>query len=145
EHLQWLLAEDAERAFESAKEIFAKEAKRPDISPELALQAAFCELASLDENQRFYRLFRTPAEIARDRFPLPAKNASGRASDPASLALPNGVGPLADALDHALKEFTKTGLLSKRRSGAWNVTHEALLRNWPRVAAWVKAEDQVRR
>jgi hypothetical protein len=123
--LQWLLAGEAESAFRRAQDIY--QAKRPRgqaVSPGLALQAAFCEMASLDENRRYYRAFREAAEIVARRF---------ESTNPETII----------ALDAALAEFETRGLLSSTVSGARDVTHEALIRNWPRLASWVAEDNKV--
>lgn len=65
--LQWLLAAEAEGTLERAEVEFAVQAgSRPVLRPRLGLQAAFCEMASLDENRRYYRAFRYAEEIVRN-------------------------------------------------------------------------------
>src|SRR5262249_44153954 len=104
--------QDAERAF------VTETGANPVVPPDLALQSAFCEMASLDENRRYYRAFRTSAEIAEYRFPVDDHK-------------------LVDALEKSLRHFGQRGLLTEGRSG-WDVTHEALIRNWMRLSRWVR-------
>jgi hypothetical protein len=127
--LQWLLASSAETALVDAKRTFLHEAgrSRSKVTPELALKAAFCEMASLDENRRYYRAFRTAEEIARKRFP------------------PRACGSLERPLKRALDVFDERGLLSNAGSDARDVTHEALIRNWPRLSTWVAEDVTIRR
>ncbi len=72
--LQWLLIWEAELALRQAEVAFSKYLGKSGLtvdgvlSPENALRAAFCEIASVDENSRYYRKFRKVKEIADIRF-----------------------------------------------------------------------------
>ena len=127
--LQWLLIWEAELALRQAEVAFSKYLGKSGLtvdgvlSPENALRAAFCEIASVDENSRYYRKFRKVKEIADIRF-----------------GMDNRGEPLETALTSALKVFKAKGLVSPAGEDAWDVTHEALLRNWPRARAWVDAD-----
>lgn len=125
--LQWLLAESAERALEAAEKRFHGADVRTPVVAEDAIRAAFCEMATLDENRRYYRKFRTVQEVAASRFSPENKIA------------------VHVALSAALAEFKSVGLLTQMGSGAWDVSHEALIRNWQRLVQWVACDVAVKR
>jgi hypothetical protein len=146
--LQWLLAGAAEATLQKAEETYLDRA--PAGAPKsAALRAAFCEMASIDENSRYYRAFRRPDEIVRKRLRLDDRHMDDELSKEEI--------ELVGALDNALDEFEKRGLLSSARlrrraldgesehNVARDVTHEALLRNWPCVARWVADDERAQK
>jgi hypothetical protein len=91
----------------------------------LAVRAAFCELVSLDENQRVHRAFRRPFEIAQNRF---------GSNDEILIA----------GITAALQAFGARGYLAHGRSG-FDVSHEALPRNWHVCAEWLREDARAAR
>jgi len=124
-NLQWLLSDAAEETLASAVSLF--DTQTLSIAPISFFQAAFCELASLDENRRYYRKFRTVTEVIDLR-----------------LAETNRSANLEKLLSAGLDKFRAPGLLTHMGSGAWDVTHEALIRNWTRVRDWVARDVAIR-
>ncbi|HUB14009.1 MAG TPA: hypothetical protein VMB34_18815 [Acetobacteraceae bacterium] len=123
--LEWLLIAKAEEGLGAAVPIISAAGRWSSLlQPESVLKAAFCEMAMLDENRRYYRAFRTASEIIAQR-------------------LPPGYDRLREPLAAALNQFEERGLLASAGSDARDVTHEALIRNWPRLAAWVLEEKNI--
>ena len=118
---------------EAAKVFASKIYKSFPIGPEKAILAAFCEFASLDENRRLYRKFRTVREIVQNRFTCTTDKENTQAQD---------------ALDAALDVFRKANYLSEGQGDenrTFDVTHEAFIRNWDRLSKRINDESKVAR
>ncbi len=115
-------------------------ARRSEVDPHSLIRAALCEMASLEENQRYHREFVSAAKVIDRRFPdrrFPDRR-DGR--DRTRRA------ELARALEAGLDAFVARGLLvcdATSKGKSYDVTHEALLRNWTDLGTWVMHEDRI--
>ena len=102
------------------------------VSAAVALRAVLCEMASRDENGKIHRDFAVVSDVVRERL-LPESTAAQREA-------------VCRALIQALKVFSKRQLLvelSSKDVPAYDVTHEALIRNWPQMLNWLDEDSQL--
>lgn len=121
------------RADKAAKRAANRFAEVGQTSPEVgeaALQAAFRALARRDDNGTWARRFAEPADIN-----------SFMAADPALARMPESL--RRDALRGALDVFVLRGYLSGGHGRPYDISHEALIRNWPKFREWLREPEEV--
>jgi hypothetical protein len=142
--LAYCLDHQANRAlYEAAKEFNkAFESNEPGAhsaaAGDAALRAAIRALARRDDRGNWARRFATikatsftsPAE------PTPAAMDDFLAIDPATSSLP--VHDRRCALSRALQVLKAAGYLSEGVSGEYDISHEALIRNWGHAQTWLR-------
>jgi hypothetical protein len=111
-----------------------------DVLAEAALQAIFRALARVDDRGNLARRFADSAAIAEYLI----ADLEGR-----RLAVPEGSRILA-ALDAALRQLSDYGYIAggelvDGRQRPWDISHEALLRNWSRCRTWLAAPIEAAR
>lgn len=103
-----------------------------------ALRAVLSQMASRDENAKFHRDFASVnAVIAERLLPDCPRENSGPSSEAAATK---------KAIIHSLDIFVAEKLLVKLSSNddpTYDVTHEALIRNWPKLRQWVDADSEL--
>jgi hypothetical protein len=120
----------ADKATDRAAERFAQHSGSSRTEGEKALQAAFRSLAYRDDMGNWARRFAELADIK-----------AFMNADPllATLSSPDG------AIRHALDEFLIRGFLSGGTSVPYDISHEALIRNWRTFQKWLNEPDNVAR
>ncbi|MEM7239169.1 MAG: hypothetical protein AAF501_15290, partial [Pseudomonadota bacterium] len=129
-----ILDHHAGEAFREARKRFAK--ARGDrfidkINSNIAIRAALCEMASLDENRRYHRQFVTIEEVVEKRFPGLSEAETTR---------------LVTCLDRALGAFVDANFLirfSGTERASFDVVHEAFIRNFSKLESWIETESKI--
>jgi hypothetical protein len=118
----------ADKAAERAKELFAE--KAGTAAGEEVLQAAFRALAHRDDRGNWARRFADISDIM----------AFLAADENIALAkVPN------EAVQDALSAFLMRGYLSGGYGSPYDISHEALIRNWPRFQDWLREPESAAR
>ena len=120
----------ADKAAERARERFAKKARATTADGESVLQAAYRALAHRDDRGNWARRF---ADIADIMTFLTADPNSSLAKVP------------KEAVQDALSEFVLRGYLSGGYGPPYDISHEALIRNWPRFQEWLREPESAAR
>jgi hypothetical protein len=120
----------ADKAVERARERFIEKAGTATADGETVLQAAFRALAHRDDRGNWVRRFADIADIM-----------AFLAADPnSSLAkLPK------EAVQDALSEFVLRGYLSGGYGLPYDISHEALIRNWSHFQEWLREPESAAR
>jgi hypothetical protein len=116
----------ADKAAARARECFAEKAGTSMADGEAALQAAFRALAQRDDRGRWARRF---ADIGDIMAFLAADPNSAPARAP------------KEAVQDALSIFLLRGYLSGGNGAPYDISHEALIRNWPSFQNWLRDVD----
>jgi WD domain, G-beta repeat len=119
-----------DEAAERAAEHFAGVVETSREAGEAALRAAFRALARRDDNGTWARRFAEPDDIMSF---MSADSALARVND----------AKRREALRHALNVFLLRGYLSGGRGRPYDISHEALIRNWPRFREWLREPEEV--
>jgi hypothetical protein len=120
----------ADKAAERAKERFAAKAETSKEEGEKVLRAAFRSLAHRDDRGNWTRRFASIDDI--QNFLVADQNfVPTKASD--------------EAVQGALSEFLIRGYLSGGRGSPYDISHEALIRNWPRFQDWLSGPESAAR
>lgn len=101
----------------------------PEARAELVLRTLFCAMARKDDRGNWARRFVT------------ARRAAALLDGPEAMA-----GDTAAAMQAALTVFQDAGYLNAGRKGdepIYDVSHEALIRNWARCADWLREADRI--
>jgi hypothetical protein len=118
----------ADKAAERARELFAERSGASIGQGEKVLQAAFRSLARRDDRGNWARRFADIGDIM-----------AFLAADTAVAGAPE------EAVESALGEFLIRGYLSGGRGAPYDISHEALIRNWPRFREWLSEPDSAAR
>jgi hypothetical protein len=126
------LRERADKAGQRAAARFASVAgTSPDVG-EKALQAAFRALARRDDRGTWARRFAEPEDIQ-----------AFVAADPGLGITATNKDAQWEALRQALHVFLLRGYLSGGGDRPYDISHEALIRNWPRFREWLRGPEEV--
>lgn len=120
----------ADKAAERAAKRFATVGQTSPEVGEAALQAAFRALARRDDNGTWARRFAEEADIT-----------SFMAADPTIGQMEGDV--RWKALCAALDVFLLRGYLSGGHGRPYDISHEALIRNWPKFREWLREPEEV--
>jgi hypothetical protein len=120
----------ANKAAERAMERFAVKAGTSIKNGEMVLQGAFRALAHRDDRGNWARRF---ADIADIMAYLAADPNSSLSKAP------------QEAVQDALSEFVLRGYLSGGDDLPYDISHEALIRNWPRFQEWLRQPEAAAR
>jgi hypothetical protein len=123
----------ADKAAERAVQRFA-EAAGEDIAEagEAALQATFRALARRNDRGAWARRFANPEDIR-----------SFMDADPILAGSKMSVPKSCEALRQALHVFVLRGYLSGGGLQPYDISHEALIRNWPKFREWLREPEEV--
>ncbi len=122
----------ADRAAERAAERFASTGESSSDAGERALKAAFRALARRDDRGTWARRFAEQEDMQ-----------AFMAADP-TLEIARANGSLAwEALRQALHVFLRRGYLSGGDGRPYDISHEALIRNWPKFREWLREPEEV--
>jgi hypothetical protein len=123
----------ADRAAERAAGRFARIAGTSDAVGMAALQAAFRALARRDDRNALVRRFADPEEMqafmAADSFILDQMKGAAQNQ--------------WEALRQSLNVFLLRGYLSGGNGRPYDISHEALIRNWPKFREWLQGPEEV--
>jgi DNA-binding beta-propeller fold protein YncE len=119
-----------DEAAERAAERFAAVGETSRDAGEAALRAAFRALARRDDNGTWARRFAEPDDITCFMSADPTLSQVKEANR-------------WEAIRHALDIFLLRGYLSGGRSRPYDISHEALIRNWPRFREWLREPEEV--
>jgi hypothetical protein len=120
----------ADKAAERAKKRFAEEADASKEDGEKVLQAAFRSLAHRDDRGNWTRRFANIEDI--ESFLAADQNFAPRNAS-------------KEAVHDALGEFLVRGYLSGGNGSPYDISHEALIRNWPRFQDWLRGPETAAR
>jgi WD40 repeat protein len=126
------LRERADKAAERAAKRFAAVANTSLDAGEKSLQAAFRALARRDDRGTWARRFAEPDDML-----------SFMAADPALQIIAANKDERLGALRKALHVFLQRGYLSGGDGRPYDISHEALIRNWPRFREWLREPEEV--
>ncbi|WP_395708525.1 AAA family ATPase [Reyranella sp.] len=130
------LRERADKAAEKAITRFITEVRieSPDASlvGEAALRAAFRALARRDDRNNWARRFAKKGDIL-----------SFLDADPELRLVPVDTEARWKALKLALNAFLVRGYLTGGGGAPYDISHEALIRNWPRFLVWLRDPEDV--
>jgi WD40 repeat protein len=122
----------ADHACRQAAQSFARIGKTSKETGEQALQAAFRALARRDDIGNWARRFASRDDIT---VFLAAEPNSALAGVPDNLRW--------QALRAALDSFLLRGYLNRGRTGDYDISHEALIRNWKKFQLWLRDPREV--
>ena len=136
--LQAQLTYSARRCYAEARKAYHAQFadSKPPVAAAVALRAVLCEMASRDENGKIHRDFADVDAVVCERL-LP-KDSDAEIDEKRS--------NVVHALLCALEIFTKHQLLVRlgaKSEPAYDVTHEALIRNWPQMRSWVDEDSEL--
>jgi WD40 repeat protein len=126
------LRERADKADDRAAKRFAKVGNTSQDVGERSMQAAFRALARRDDRGTWARRFAEPDDIL-----------SFMAADPALEISETNKLERLEALRKALHVFLLRGYLSGGDGRPYDISHEALIRNWPRFREWLREPEEV--
>jgi WD40 repeat protein len=126
------LRERADKAAERAAKRFAVVGNTSLDAGEKSMQAAFRALARRDDRGTWARRFAEPDDIL-----------SFMAADPALQISETNKRERLGALGKALHVFLLRGYLSGGDGRPYDISHEALIRNWPRFREWLREPEEV--
>src|SRR5260370_17252898 len=136
--LEACLRAGADKAADDAAECFADDATIIGASPktagEAALRPAFGALARRDDRGNWARRFAEEKEIV-----------GVLAADPVLVWTRLSSEVCWKALKRALHTFLMRGYLSGGDGRPYDISHEALIRNWPRFLEWLRDPADVAR
>ena len=124
----------ADKAAERAAEHFASSAQTSLDAGEKALRAAFRALARRDDRGTWARRFAEPDDMQ-----------AFMAADPALETTETNKSLQWQALHHALHDFVLRGYLSGGEGRPYDISHEALIRTWPKFDEWLREPQEVAR
>lgn len=130
----------ADKAADRAKERFAEKAGTSTADGEILLQAAARSLARRDDRGNWARRFAEMTDIIAF---LGADKAAVRIKE--RFAEKGGASAPKEAVQDALNEFLMRGYLSGGNGAPYDISHEALIRNWPRFKDWLRAPESAAR
>jgi WD40 repeat protein len=126
------LRERADKAADRAAKRFARVGNSSLDVGEKSIRAAFRALARRDDRGTWARRFAEPDDML-----------SFMAADPAlEISEKSKCGRL-EALRNALHVFLLRGYLSGGDGRPYDISHEALIRNWPRFREWLREPEEV--
>lgn len=126
------LRERADKAAERAAKRFAVVGNTSVDAGEKSMQAAFRALARRDDRGTWARRFAEPDDML-----------SFMAADPALQISETNKHERLEALRKALHVFLLRGYLSGGDGRPYDISHEALIRNWPRFREWLREPEEV--
>jgi WD40 repeat protein len=126
------LRERADKAADRAAERFEKLGRTSPGVGEKSMQAAFRALARRDDRGTWARRFAEPDDML-----------SFMAADPALRISGANRHRRLQALRNALHVFLLRGYLSGGDGRPYDISHEALIRNWPRFREWLREPEEV--
>jgi WD40 repeat protein len=124
------LRERVNKAAERAAKRFADVGGTTAANGEVALRAAFRTLARRDDRGTWARRFGRPQEMK-----------AFMAADPSLRQITEEA--RWEALRHALHVFLLRGYLTGGDGRPYDISHEALIRNWPKFQEWLRDLDEV--
>jgi DNA-binding beta-propeller fold protein YncE len=121
----------ADRAAERAAGRFARITRTSNAVGMAALQAAFRALARRDDRNAWVRRFADPEEM--QAFMAADSIFVDQMKEPAQ----------GEALRQSLNVFLLRGYLSGGNGRPYDISHEALIRNWPKFREWLQGPEEV--
>src|SRR5260370_3991870 len=121
----------ADRAAERAAGRFARITRTSNAVGTAALQAAFRALARRDDRNAWVRRFAEPEEMQ-----------AFMAADSIFVDQMKGAAQ-GEALRQSLNVFLLRGYLSGGNGRPYDISHEALIRNWPKFRDWLQGPEEV--
>jgi WD40 repeat protein len=126
------LRERADKASDRAARRFAKVGNTSEDVGKKSMRAAFRALARRDDRGTWARRFAEPDDML-----------SFMAADPALEISDKNKLERLEALRNALHVFLLRGYLSGGDGRPYDISHEALIRNWPRFREWLREPEEV--
>lgn len=120
----------ADKAADRARQEFAARSGTSTEAGEIVLQAAFRSLARRDDRGNWARRFAEIEDIMTFLAADP-NSAAGKASK--------------DSVQAALNSFLLRGYLTGGGGAPYDISHEALIRNWPRFEEWLREPEAAAR